>query len=91
VQDGVVRMLVRCHLHVKGTRFLAIARHDAHYLRIRIHQGCMDDFSRLSRGASDGLYGVSDSWRLPSWLLYFHYRHGLVPGLPAVPYDNSSL
>jgi hypothetical protein len=90
VQDGVVRMLVRSHLHILGTRFLAIARHDAHYLRIRTHHGRMDDFSRLSRGAPDGLYGVSDSWRLPSWLLYFLSRHGLVPGLPAVPYDNGS-
>jgi hypothetical protein len=49
VKSQLVRALVRSYLHIKGSRLLAVTRHDAYSLRDRLYGRCMDDFGRTAR------------------------------------------
>jgi hypothetical protein len=45
-KSWLVRALVPGHLHVQGSRLLAMAHHLAHSLRTRLYDTCMDDYRR---------------------------------------------
>ena len=49
VESQLVRALVRSHLHLQGSRLLAVAGYDAHSLRARLNDRRMDDFGRSTR------------------------------------------